>query len=233
MTLLGVAAASLGLAAAPLAASAAPAERVEICHYDADLGVYKLIKVAPTAVAAHLTNHPDGKPGGDVPDRRGYTFTSTCAVAPPTVVDFDDVVLTSPEVQLASYAGFTWTKAWVFSPTNAPQYGYGVNTPPNIGFIGFPQDSQPLVAVRSAGDVSFVSVFLTNPTASATDPDGTITVTIKAFDDAVLKGTVDVSLDPGESESATLPFDSVDRLELSAGGKYFGIDDLTYFLPAS
>lgn len=234
--LLALATVGLGLVAAPLAASAAPAERVEICHYDADLAVYKLIKVAQISVNDHLRNHPDGYPGGTVPGQpRGYTFSPSCAIVPPAVINFDDVDASQAEIPLGgSYQGFSWTAGFIYGlkTPGSDQYGYtSANGSPNIGFIGYPGQNPALTLERGgAPDVSFVSVFVTNPTGSGTDPDGPITVTIQAFDDGAPAGQAQVVLADGASQTVTLPFDSVDTLKMSAGGKYFGIDDLTYFV---
>ncbi len=87
--------------------------------------------------------------------------------------------------------------------------------------------------MSNVGDVDFTSVFLTNPTNAGGDNGQQITVTIKAYDDGSLAGAKSVDLANGASQTVPLDFDSVDRLEMSAGTQYFGIDDLTYFLPAS
>ena len=89
--------------------------------------------------------------------------------------------------------------------------------------------------------VYFTSVFLTNPSHSATDfpdapGDGPITVTIEARLGAVSVGTVSVILNDGQWITQALPFGLADSLRLSATGtgpnnKYFGIDDLTYSVP--
>ena len=235
--LLALAAAGLGLAAAPLAASAAPVTRVDICHYDADLGVYKLIKVAPgTAVDYHLKNHPDAKPGEWVPLKRGYTFDNTCAyVSHLVTINFDGdefpLDVGGETGAIGSYHGFTWTKTYVYRPGNPDALGYGVSSAPNIGFIGYPNaQGDPLVAASNIGDIDFTSVFLTNPTAAGVDTGQQITVTINAYDDGSLVGTETVDLANGASSTVPLDFASVDTLKLSAGDQYFGIDDLTYFV---
>jgi hypothetical protein len=38
--------------------------KVEICHFDQDYGVWKLISISNKAVNQHLTKHDDGLPGG-------------------------------------------------------------------------------------------------------------------------------------------------------------------------
>lgn len=236
--LLALATVGLGLVAAPLAAAAAPVARVDICHYDSVLGVYKLIKIAPTAENDHLRNHPDAKPGDWVPLKRGYKFDSNCGfVSQLETVNFDGdefpLGVGGETGPIGSYHGFTWTKTHVYRPGDPDVLGYGVSSAPNIGFIGFPANAtppNPLVAVSEVGDVSFTSVFLTNPTNAGVDTGQQITVTIKAFDDGSLVGTTSVDLGNGASQNVSLGFDSVDKLELSAGDQYFGIDDLTYFV---
>ena len=46
-------------------ALAAPPVKVEICHFDLDYGVWKLISVSSNAVDQHFTHHDDGLPAGD------------------------------------------------------------------------------------------------------------------------------------------------------------------------
>ena len=41
---------------------AAKAEKVDICHFDTDQGIWKLINISGNAVPAHFTNHDDGFP---------------------------------------------------------------------------------------------------------------------------------------------------------------------------
>ncbi len=238
------AALALGLLASIGAASGAPVGKTAICHLDASSGVYYSITVADPALYAHLQHHGDGFPRGAVPDQPEYVFNDACVPSQLHRVNFDDVSL-SPGTEtgpLGTYAGFSWTKTYAYQPTSsdcgAEQYGYCTGSAPNIAFIGFPQDLNPVVAVSQVGDVSFTSVYLTNPGRSATDPDGPITVTITALDDGVIVGTTTTAalIDSGH---ATVPldsvtdgqrFESVDTLTMSAGGKYFGFDDLTYYL---
>lgn len=216
--------------------SAGAASKVEICHFDSVLGTYKKISVNQTAVPSHLAYHPDGFVGDPVPGMRGYEFGVSCApVSLIVTINFDDVDTSGGEVQLGTFAGFSWAKAWVYRPGTPDPYGYTFASAPNVGFIGHPQvDGLPLVLTSQIGDVSFTSVFLSNPSGSATDPDGPITITIEAFDDGSSVGTQEAVLADGAFTTVAISFDSVDRLELSAtgsspGGKYFALDDLGYF----
>lgn len=224
---------------APVGAGNAAVAKTAICHFDAEGGVYKLITVADPALRAHLLHHADGRQRGEVPDQPGYVFNDACLPSQVQVVDFDDVVL-APGTEtgpLGAYAGFAWTKTWVYRPGVPDAYGYGVSSAPNIGFIGFPQDLNPLVATSQLGDVSFIGLYVTNPSGSATDPDGPLTVTIRALDDGVQVGETSTVLVDGTGAMVALNsatdgqrFESVDTLQIAAGGKYFGIDDLTYHL---
>jgi len=45
-------------------ALAAKADNVDICHFDMDYGVWKLISISGNAVDMHFTNHDDGLPDG-------------------------------------------------------------------------------------------------------------------------------------------------------------------------
>lgn len=221
--------ASVGVLAPLGVASAKPAAKVDICHYDEYTGTYKLINISANAVPAHLRNHPDGFVGDAVPGMRGFIFGPACApVSQIVTIGVDDVVYTG-EFQLGLYAGFSWTKSWVYQPGVPDPYGYQTASAPNTGFIGFPQDLVPLRAVSTIGDVSFTSMFLSNPTGSATDPDGPITITIEAWDDGAFVASQQVVLADGAGTTVPLTFDSVDELRMSANGKYFAFDDLAYF----
>lgn len=226
------AAGGLGLAAvvAPVAATAAPVEKEQICHFDEDTGSYHLLALPARAAQQHLRLHADGVPGKAVPGT-STLFDSKCGVGRVETIDFDDVELSSPEVQLDRYAGFTWSKTWVFSPADFPQYGYGTASAPNVAFIGFPADGSPLVMTATGGDVDLARMFLTNPTDSFGDNGRAITVTVNAFDDGALVASRSVEVGQGASLTATLGFVSVDRIEMSADGQYFGIDDLVVHLP--
>ena len=220
---------------APLsAASANPAKpgKVDICHYDEELGTYKKLTISEKAVPAHLANHPDGFVGDAVPGMRGYAFGPDCTpVSQVVTINFDDLV-TGGEVNLdtiSPYAGFVWTKGWVFAPAAYPGLGYTASSAPNTAFIGFPRDGQPMTLVSVTGAVSFTSVHLNNPTGSATDPDGPLTITIEARYGGLVVGSQQVVLADGASTTAALTFDNVDELRLSANGKYFAVDDLSYF----
>lgn len=219
---------------APLGATssaklAVPA-KVDICHYDSELGTYQLLSISAHAVPAHLANHPDGFVDDAVPGMRGYVFGATCTPTSRVVtIGFDDLDATLGEIQLDFYAGFVWTKAYVYRLGAPDPYGYTLASPPNTGFIGHPQDGAPLGLMSLVGDVSFTSVFLSNPTGSATDPDGPITITIDVWDSGSLVGTQQVVLADGAATTVPLTYDSVDTLTFSAGGKYFALDDLAYF----
>jgi hypothetical protein len=41
---------------------AAPAEKVDICHFDEEFGVWELINISGNAIPAHLANHDDAFP---------------------------------------------------------------------------------------------------------------------------------------------------------------------------
>jgi hypothetical protein len=55
-------AAALLLASAP--AFAAKQDKADICHFDLDYGVWKLISISGNTVEKHFENHDDGLPGG-------------------------------------------------------------------------------------------------------------------------------------------------------------------------
>jgi len=63
------------MAIAPLAV-AAPAEKIDICHYDADTDLFKLINISGNAFDRHMA-HGDGEPESWVEDG-GYGFTEDC-----------------------------------------------------------------------------------------------------------------------------------------------------------
>ena len=58
-------------------------EKVAVCHYDDETDSYELISVGAPAYDAHLRNHPDGVPGGEVPEADvTSTFGDDCEVIP-------------------------------------------------------------------------------------------------------------------------------------------------------
>ena len=58
-------------------------DKVAVCHYDDEAGTYERIEVGAPALDAHLRNHPDGVPGGEVPEADApSTFDDDCAVVP-------------------------------------------------------------------------------------------------------------------------------------------------------
>jgi len=153
-------------------------------------------------------------------------------------INFDDFALSlgGETGSLGDYQGFSWTKTYVYQLSLAncsvEKYDYCTGSTPNIGLIGHP-DSQPVTVTSLIGDVSFLSVYVTNPGGSATDPDGPITVTIQAFDNETLVGTKTIALADYTGTVVSLDnatFKSADRLEISANGKYFGFDNLIYDL---
>jgi hypothetical protein len=46
-------------------AFAATEDKVDICHFDLDYGVWKLISISDNAVEGHFNNHDDGLPHGE------------------------------------------------------------------------------------------------------------------------------------------------------------------------
>jgi len=56
-------------------------QKVDVCHYDADLDTYKLINIAQPAVNAH-EKHGDGFPGEAVPGEVNYVFDDSCSPEP-------------------------------------------------------------------------------------------------------------------------------------------------------
>lgn len=51
-------------------------DRVEICHYDADLGAWTKLSLPEAAAAAHLENHNDARAGETTPD--GTLLDASC-----------------------------------------------------------------------------------------------------------------------------------------------------------
>ena len=58
-------------------------EKVAVCHYDDETDSYELLSVGAPALSAHLERHPDGVPGGEVPEAEvPSAFGDDCAVVP-------------------------------------------------------------------------------------------------------------------------------------------------------
>ena len=58
---------------------AAPAPKVDVCHYDAEYGIYKLINISENAFPAHL-DHGDASPGDLVPGMPNKMFGADCSL---------------------------------------------------------------------------------------------------------------------------------------------------------
>lgn len=94
-------AAAVVVMASATAAMAAPMPKVDVCHLDADSGMFSLISVSQNALDAHM-RHGDGLPGGDVPGMAGYGFDESCV--PTAYVTFCDVDLGYPFVETFGHA---------------------------------------------------------------------------------------------------------------------------------
>ena len=81
----------LGLLMAPTVAGAAPADKVEICHFNADSDpdapVWELLDVKNNKAREKHEAHGDGFPGGPVPGDDSFVFGADCELLP--VVDLD------------------------------------------------------------------------------------------------------------------------------------------------
>lgn len=91
------------VAAMAAAAGAAPAEKVDVCHLDADTGTYHLINISENAFEAHVA-HGDASPGEAVPTMAHYTFDQEC-------VPVEDLLVVdgSASGKASSYPGLTVT----------------------------------------------------------------------------------------------------------------------------
>ena len=67
-------------AAGPMA-GAAPAEKIDVCHYDADIGLYQLINISDNAFQKHL-DHGDLEPGYWFEDESlwGWQILDDCTI---------------------------------------------------------------------------------------------------------------------------------------------------------
>lgn len=69
------------LAVMSMPAFAAKQDKIDICHFDLDYGVWKLINISGNAVDKHFENHDDGLPDSDTLGT-GSLLDSNCEVAP-------------------------------------------------------------------------------------------------------------------------------------------------------
>ena len=60
-----------------------PPEKVDICHFQEDEGVWKKITISEKAVSSHMENHDDAMPGG-VTSGSGTPLDDDCVTLPPT-----------------------------------------------------------------------------------------------------------------------------------------------------
>lgn len=60
---------------------AAENEKVDICHFDLDYGVWKLINISDNAIEKHLENHDDGLPESETLGT-GTPLDENCEVMP-------------------------------------------------------------------------------------------------------------------------------------------------------
>jgi hypothetical protein len=65
---------------------AAPAEKVDICHFDEEFGVWELINISGNAIPAHFANHDDAFPGGTTA-KSGTELDENCAITLPPCGD--------------------------------------------------------------------------------------------------------------------------------------------------
>jgi endonuclease/exonuclease/phosphatase family metal-dependent hydrolase len=81
----------LGLLVAPAVAGAAPADKVEICHFNADNDPgapdWKLLEVKNNKAVEKHEAHGDGFPGGPVPGDDGFIFGADCELIPLVEID--------------------------------------------------------------------------------------------------------------------------------------------------
>ena len=88
---------------------------------------------------------------------------------------------------IGNYAGFSWTKTYVYQPNTAgpgvtDSLGYACASSSQHRVHRLPSGISPfapLVATSLGGAVNFTSVFIVNPDVS--DGDGSITVTITGY----------------------------------------------------
>jgi hypothetical protein len=71
----------IAMTTAPGMAGADPAGKTDVCHYDADTGLYHLINISENALRAHL-NHGDSQPGDEYIDElgMGWRFLDDCTL---------------------------------------------------------------------------------------------------------------------------------------------------------
>lgn len=68
------------LMAMSMSAFADNEDKVDICHFDLDYGVWKLLSISGNAIEGHFENHDDGLPEDDTLGT-GTPLDSTCEVA--------------------------------------------------------------------------------------------------------------------------------------------------------
>jgi len=71
---------TLLLAVISLPALAAETDKVDICHFDLDYGVWKLVSISGNAVEAHFENHDDGLPDGEPTLGTGTELDENCEI---------------------------------------------------------------------------------------------------------------------------------------------------------
>jgi hypothetical protein len=63
-------------------AAAAPSPKVDVCHFDADTGLFHLINISENAFLSHV-EHGDAGLGQPVPGQEGYAFAAnSCDIVP-------------------------------------------------------------------------------------------------------------------------------------------------------
>lgn len=87
--------------AVTVAAGAVPLGKRDVCHLDADSGLYQKINISENAFEAHVA-HGDAAPLEDVPGMPGYGFDENCV--PTAYVTFCNVNLDYPFVETFGHA---------------------------------------------------------------------------------------------------------------------------------
>lgn len=123
---------ALALVPGVMAASAlaAPAPKVDVCHYDADGGVFHKINISGNALDAHIA-HGDAVPGEPVPTAAGYQFDSDCA---PVAVLFRLSTIEVSGVGWPSY--FTVEEGRAYELRASGTYSWGDENDPNHPLVG-------------------------------------------------------------------------------------------------
>ena len=143
---------------------AAKKEKVDICHFDLDYGVWKQISISGNAVGKHFNNHDDGLPDGET---LGTTtlLDDGCEPVPPPLLAcpcWDNFTL--PELAAAMNVDSPGNVPPICQALSGQAQAVVIPGDATTAFITSYDYTRPYCATRLLGD-PFVQIFLDSPTA--------------------------------------------------------------------